>query len=131
MKEGATGLSPAGALGTGRPRTKEEIWLSALIVRLNELFVTDGLTDSDLINYARTIADKVLENAHVMNQVANNSPEQVMLGDFPGAVDDAVIDANERHQNQMMQYLNNREIQAGFQRVVLEILKAMNLAAGE
>ncbi|MEZ4676100.1 MAG: type I restriction endonuclease [Caldilineaceae bacterium] len=128
VKEGATGLSPAGALGTGRPRNKEEILLSELIVRLNELFITDGLTNSDLINYAQTIADKVLENTHVMNQVTNNSPEQVMLGDFPGAVDDAVIDANESHQNQMMQYLNNREIQAGFQRVVLELLKAMKVA---
>jgi len=131
IKEGASGLSAAGALGTGRPRAKEEIWLSQLIVRLNELFVTDGLTDRDLINYAQLIADKIAENSRVMTQVDNNSPEQVMLGDFPSAVDDAVIDANDIHQNQMMQYLNNRALQAGFQRVVLDLLKAMKASEAE
>ena len=131
VQEGATGLSPAGALGTGRPHTKEEIWLSQLIVRLNELFITDGLTDRDLINYARTIADKVMENAHVMHQVANNAPAQIMLGDFPSAVDDAVIDANASHQNQMTQYLNNPATQAGFRRLVLELVQAMKAAEGE
>ncbi len=129
VKEGAIGLSAAGALGTGRPRTKEAIWLSQLIVRLNEIFITDGLTERDLINYAYTIADKVLENAHVMHQVANNAPAQVMLGDFPGAVDDAVIGANESHQRQMMQYLNNPATQAGFQRLVLEIVQAISAQA--
>lgn len=116
---------------TGKPRNKQEAWLSQIITRLNEIFITDGLTDKDLINYAYTIADKVLENAHVMHQVANNAPEQVMLGDFPGAVDDAVIGANESHQTQMMQYLNNQVTQAGFQRLVLEIVQAIRAAEAE
>jgi len=128
LKEGATGLYATTDLGTGKPRDKQAAWLSQIIGRLNEIFITDGLTDKDLINYAYTIADKVLENAHVMHQVANNAPDQVMLGDFPSAVDDAVIDANVRHQTQMMQYLNNQATQAGFQRLVLDILKAIKAA---
>ena len=66
-----------------------------------------------------------------MHQVANNATEQVMLGDFPGAVDDAVIEANERHQIQMMQYLNNPATQASFQRLVLELVQAIKVAEGE
>jgi type I restriction enzyme R subunit len=131
LKDGATGLYATTDLGTGKASDKQEVWLSQIIARLNEIFITDGLTDKDLINYAYTIADKVRENAHVMHQVANNATEQVMLGDFPGAVDDAVIEANERHQIQMMQYLNNPATQASFQRLVLELVQAIKVAEGE
>ena len=131
LKEGATGLNATTDLGTGKPRNKQAAWLSQIIARLNEIFITDGLSDKDLINYAYTIADKVLENAHVMYQVANNATEQIMLGDFPSAVDDAVIGANESHQTQMMQYLNNPATQAGFQRLVLELVQAIRAQAAE
>ena len=124
VKEGETGLSPATELGTGTPRSKEEEWLSQIITRLNELFITDGLTDNDLINYAHAIRDKVSENKSVMHQIANNSAEQALLGDFAGALDDAVMESGEAHHNQMMQYLNSKELQAGFQRVVFEMLLA-------
>lgn len=40
------------------------------------------------------------------------------------APDDAVMGSGEAHQNQMMQYLNSKELQAGFQRVVFEMLIA-------
>ena len=124
-KEGATtGLHPVTDLGTGKPRSKEEEWLSQIISRLNDLFVTDGLTDQDLINYAYTIRDKVRENESVMNQIANNSAEQALLGDFPGVMDEAVMESSEAHQTQMMQYLNSKELQAGFQRVVFDMLLA-------
>ncbi len=93
-----------------KPRSKKEEWLSQIIARLNELFVTDELTDNDLINYVFTIRDKVKENERVMHQLANNSPEQALLGDFAGAVDEAVMGSSEAHQNQMAQYLNSPEL---------------------
>ena len=76
--------------------------MSHIISRLNELFVTDKLTDKDLYNYAQTITDKLSENESVMNQLANNSPELALLGDFPGAMDEAVMVSAEAHQDQMM-----------------------------
>jgi len=125
VKEGAeTGLYATGDVGTGKARSKEEQWLSQIIIRLNELFVTDGLTEQDLINYAYTIRDKVSENDRVMHQIANNSAEQALLGDFAGALDDAVMESSDAHQSQMMQYLNSKELQAGFQRVVFDMLLA-------
>jgi type I restriction enzyme R subunit len=124
VAEGGDGLYTADALGTGKPRSKEEEWLSQIISRLNELFITDGLSDRDLINYARTIRDKISENERVMQQIANNSAEQALLGDFAGALDDAVLASSEAHQSQMMQYLNSKELQVGFQRVVFDTLLA-------
>src|SRR5690606_34816795 len=43
VKEAPGGLSPASALGSGKARDKKEEFLSQIIQRLNELFVTDGL----------------------------------------------------------------------------------------
>ncbi len=124
VKEGAEGLEPGDAMGTGKAKSKEEIWLSQLIARLNELFVTDNLTDGDLINYAYTLRDKVGENESVMQQIRNNAPEQALLGDFAGAMDDAVMASGEAHKEQMMQYLNNKQLAAGVQRVVFDLLLA-------
>ena len=97
--------------------------MSQIISRLNELFITAQLTDKDLVNYVYTIRDKVSENKLVMMQIANNTPEQAMLGDFPKAVDDAVMDSSEVHQNQMMQLLSDPLKAAGFARVVFDLLK--------
>ena len=131
VKEGAdTGLYAASDLGTGKARSKEEELLSQIIQRLNELFMTDGLTEGDMVNYAYTIRDKVAENERVMNQISNNSPEQALLGDFAGALDAAVMDSGEAHQNQMMQYLNSPEVQGGFQRIVFDLLLAQRSAKG-
>ena len=124
VKEGGEGLFGGSDIGKGKPRSKKEEWLSQIIARLNELFITDGLTDQDLINYAYTIRDKVSENELVMNQIANNSPEQALLGDFAGALDEAVMNSSEVHQNQMTQYLNNPELQEKFQRVIFDLLLA-------
>jgi type I restriction enzyme, R subunit len=124
VKEGPSGLEPASALGSGKARDMQEAFLSQIIQRLNELFETDNLTDADMLSYAETIRDKVAENAAVMHQLANNAPEQAFLGDFPTAMDDAVMASGQAHQNQMMQYLNNRDIAEGFQRLVFEMLLA-------
>ncbi len=59
-----------------------------------------------------------------MHQVANNSPEQALRGDFAGAVDDAVMSSSEAHQNQMTQYLNSPELQVKLQRLILDMLLA-------
>jgi type I restriction enzyme R subunit len=116
-------LQPGSELGSAKAKDKKEEFLSQILARLNELFITDGLSDKDLISYAHTIRDKICENKGVMHQIRNNSPEQAMLGDFPKAIDDAVMDSSEAHQNQMMQYLSNPEVAKGFARVVFDLIR--------
>jgi type I restriction enzyme R subunit len=116
-------LEPGEGLGTAKPKDKHEEFISQIISRLNELFITDHLTELDLVNYVNTIRDKVSENALVMKQIANNSTEQAMLGDFSKAVDDAVMDSSDAHNNQMMQLLSNPAKAAGFAKVVFDLLK--------
>lgn len=74
-------------------------------------------------HYAYTIRDKVSENERVMNQIANNSSEQAMLGDFNKALDDAVLDSNDAQQNQMMQLLSDPTRATRFAKIVFDLLK--------
>ncbi|MFK0571366.1 hypothetical protein [Endozoicomonas sp.] len=52
-----------------------------------------------------------------------NTAEQALPGDFPKAIDDAVMDSNDAQQAMMMQYLSNPEVARGFARVVFDMLK--------
>ncbi|WP_444886626.1 type I restriction endonuclease subunit R [Microbulbifer sp. JMSA008] len=115
-------LVPGDGLGTAKPKDPKEEFLSQLIERLNELFITDQLTDGDLVNYAYTVRDKVSENQQVMEQLANNTAEQALLGGFSKAVDDAILESNDAHQNQMMQLLSDPEKIKQFSRLVFDLL---------
>ena len=115
-------LEPGEGLGTARPNDKKEEFLSQIISRLNEIFVADQLSDKDMVNYAYTIRDKVSENDIVMQQIENNSAEQALLGDFSKAIDDAIMDSNSAHQNQMIQLLSDPKKAASFARVVFDLL---------
>lgn len=125
LQEDAEGseLQPSDDLGSAKPKDKKAEFLSQVIERLNGIFVTDNLTNNDLVNYAHTIKDKMRENAVVMSQVANNSPEQAMLGDFPKAVDNAIMDSAQAHEEQMMQLLSNPEKAKQFSKLIFELIK--------
>ncbi|NNS06925.1 DEAD/DEAH box helicase family protein [Erwinia sp. JH02] len=116
-------LHPSNDVGTAKPKDKKEEFMSHILARLNELFITDNLTDKDMVNYAFSVRDKLSENKSVMTQIANNTREQAMLGDFPKAIDDAVMDSSEAQQEMMMQYLSSPELARGFARVVFDMLK--------
>jgi type I restriction enzyme R subunit len=47
-----------------------------------------------------------------------------MLGDFVSALDDAILDSGDAHQNQMMQLLSNPERNKGFAKLMFELLKS-------
>lgn len=122
-------LEPGDALGSAKAKDKIEEFLSQIVTRLNELFVTDELTEADMVNYAYTVRDKVKENVVVMHQLANNSAEQAMLGDFPKAIDDAILSSSDAHQNQMLQLLADPNRAERFSKLIFELLQ--NTARGD
>ncbi len=128
IKEGSSEyqLEPNESLGTAKAKDKKEEFLSQIITRLNELFITDNLTNKDLVNYAYTIRDKISENERVMIQMANNSPEQAMKGDFTQAIDDAIMDSQEAHKEQMLQLLSDPKRHHQFVKVIFDMLQDRN-----
>jgi type I restriction enzyme, R subunit len=115
-------LAPGTEFGSGRGRDKKLEPLSQIIARMNDLFAAENLSDADLLSYASTIAGKIQENAGVMAQVRNNSAEQAMLGDFPKAVEEAVLGSGDAHHELMTQFLASKPLQNGFARLLLEML---------
>ncbi|RZG04818.1 type I restriction endonuclease subunit R [Pseudoalteromonas sp. CO348] len=124
LKEGTPEykLEPSSDVGSAKAKDKKEEFMSNILARLNEVFITDNLTDKDMVNYAFTVRDKLTENDAVMTQIANNTREQAMLGDFPQAIDDAILGSSEAHQEQMMQLLSDPSKTAQFARVVFDML---------
>lgn len=105
------------SLGGGRFKDQEFEFLSVIIARLNDLFAGE-FSDEDVLNYANTIADKVRENTVVMEQLKNNAPGQVLIGDFPNAV----IDSMDIHENLAKQLLEDEHKAANFGKLLMELL---------
>lgn len=95
--------------------------LSAVLGHMNALFEGE-LTDEDMINYANTIKDKVLENDKVVEQVTNNTKEQAMMGGFAEAINTAVIESLDVHQDLAKQVLGKDRIRDGFADIVYELI---------
>lgn len=119
---GTYGLKPGEGVGSAKARDRKEEFLSQIIARLNEIFVTDNLTDGDQLSYAYKVRDKVKENDKVMSQLASNSEEQAMLGDFPRALEDAIIESNEADENQTMQLLTDPKKAKYFAKLMYDLL---------
>ena len=115
-------LEPANDLGTAKAKDKKEDFLSQILRRVNDLFVTDNLTDQDMINYAYTVADKMAENTRMMTQIHNNPREQAMLGEFDTALDDAVLESNAAHMEQMTQLMSDPAKMKQFAHIIYDVL---------
>ena len=115
-------LEPGEGAGSGRPKDPKEEFLSQIVARLNEIFLMDELTDKDVVSFAHTVVNKVSEDERAMEQYRNNTREQVMLGDFPKAVDDAVIGSGEAQRNQMMQLLSDPDKAKDFTSLIYDLM---------
>ncbi|GAB2997886.1 type I restriction endonuclease subunit R [Psychrosphaera aestuarii] len=115
-------LSPTKEGSGATPKDAQTELLNEIISRMNDLFVEDGLTEGDMLNYANTIAGKVSENDTVMDQLRNNTKEQAMLGAFPESINDAVIQSMGIHENMAMKVLSNEAVAKGFAELMFDVL---------
>jgi type I restriction enzyme R subunit len=58
----------------------------------------------------------------VMQQVVNNTKEQAMMGGFAKAINDAVIDSLDAHQNLATQVLNEDRVRKGLADIVYQLI---------
>ncbi|CRL11961.1 Type I restriction enzyme EcoR124II R protein [Phaeobacter italicus] len=133
--DAAEGLEPGSGLGSGKAKDKKEEFLSQIIQRLNEVFAGEGLTEDDMVSYFHTIKSKVHANAPVMKQIKKNTREQIMLGDYPLAVDDALFESSEAHQKQFLKLMKDPEQLDRFKRLLLDMvlhdIQSVNAAPGK
>ncbi len=89
---------------------------------MNNIKISLYESDGDVLSYARTITGKVSENETILLQVANNTKEQAMMGGFADAINDAVIDSLDVHQNLATQVLNEDRIKRGLADIVYGLI---------
>jgi type I restriction enzyme R subunit len=99
-------LAPITAVGTGVIREPEGIDLEELVKKFNELLSGD-LTDNDLVDFPRTIANKVLENDELRMQAQNNPKENFKHGKYKEALQDAIIESLDTQGNIASQILSD------------------------
>ena len=119
--EGNATLEPISEVGSGIAKDPEKEFLSHIVQKINSLF-EGNFTDDDVLNYARTIKDKVMENNKVVDQVKNNTKEQAMLGGFEIAINDAVISSLDAHQSMATQVLSQDKVRDGLANIVYELI---------
>ena len=120
LQEGGGELEAGGGSGTGKPKDPKEELLSKVINRLNEVFAGEDFTDKDKVNFMNTIWDKVTENEIVVKQFTNNSVDQIMLGGYPNAAEDAMFDARGTFEDMTMHLLSNPNQFKQFIRLMLD-----------
>jgi type I restriction enzyme R subunit len=111
------------------PRDPEKELLSKIVGQMNLLFEGE-LSESDMLSYAQTIKEKVMQNDKVTEQVNNNSKEQAMMGGFAEAINDAVIDSLDVHQNLASQVLGEKKVLKGLANIVYELMVKVNQQSG-
>ncbi|CDT86978.1 Type III restriction enzyme res subunit [Vibrio coralliirubri] len=114
---------PAAKEGSGAaPKDPKTEFLNEIIERMNDLFIEDGLSENDMLNYANTIAGKISENDTVMDQLRSNTKEQAMLGEFPNSINNAVIESMDVHNDMAMKLLSNEAVAKGFAGLMFDVL---------
>ena len=104
------------------PKDPKTELLNEIIQRMNDLFIEDGLSENDMLNYANTIAGKISENEMVMDQLRSNTKEQAMLGQFPESINNAIIESMDVHNEMAMKLLSNEAIAKGFAGLMFDVL---------
>ncbi|MAC46768.1 MAG: restriction endonuclease subunit R [Oceanospirillum sp.] len=115
-------LSPSKESSGAAPKDPKTELLNDIIARMNDLFIEDGLSENDMLNYANTIAGKVSENEVVMDQLRSNTKEQAMLGQFPESINEAVIESMGVHDKMAMKLLSNEAVAKGFAGLMFDVL---------
>ncbi|BDX01731.1 type I restriction-modification system, restriction (R) subunit [Marinomonas pontica] len=114
---------PTAKEGAGAvPKDPKTELLNEIIERMNDLFIEDGLSENDMLNYANTIAGKISENDTVMDQLRSNTKEQAMLGEFPNSINNAVIESMGVHNDMAMKLLSNEAVAKGFAGLMFDVL---------
>ncbi|WP_299011738.1 DEAD/DEAH box helicase family protein [uncultured Shewanella sp.] len=121
-EEPASYLAPSKEGSGAAPKDPKTELLNEIIERMNDLFIEDGLSENDMLNYANTIMGKVSENEVAMDQVSSNTKEQAMLGEFPTSINDAVIESMDVHNDMAMKLLSNEAVAKGFAGLMFDVL---------
>jgi len=103
------------------PKDPKTEFLNEIIERMNDLFIEDDLSENDMLSYAQALFGKVQDDEVTMDQVKNNTKEQAMLGQFPEAIQTAIIESMETHNTMAMRALSDSAVKEGLASIVFDM----------
>lgn len=117
-------LDPEKPIPSGAMEKKKEL-LSEIIESLNELF-NGELSENDAIErierFGLSLGPEIFKNEEVANQMkAGNSKEQIMLGDYPRALEEAIMKTLETNNELSSKLLSNQKFMDQFARSMLNV----------
>ena len=89
LEEGP-GVRPPGGGGGGEPEDDEHKLLSEILDALSGILGTD-IPQEQQRRHLEGIVEEVLQNERIRRELASNSEDKVMVGNFPKAVESAVL----------------------------------------
>ena len=122
--DGGKDLNPVTSIGGHTPKDKKSELLSEILAQMNDLFAGEDLSDGDRIVWFNKIVAKVSENERAVDQVANNSEEQAALGEFPDAVQSAVIESMNVQNSMDMDFLSKPDTAKQVVSLVYQMMRA-------
>ncbi|KER02355.1 hypothetical protein [Photorhabdus temperata] len=120
LQEGGEGLKGITSVGGSTSQRPKDL-LSHILEQMNDLFGAET-TEGDKLTWLYGAATKVSENESVMAQLLNNSVDQIMHGDFPHAVENAVIESMGAFEKHSHAYLSDPNIARLANQFILEVL---------
>lgn len=116
-------LRPLTELGSGKPHDPEQVLLTQVVSKMNDLF--EGVTDTDLLPFALHISGKMLENETLAKQAAANTKEQFDASpDFKDAMIQSVADGFDSYSDMAKQVLNSPKVQEGLAALLGDLVYA-------
>ena len=126
-EEPAPYLAPSKEGSGAVPKDPKTEFLNEIIERMNDLFLGDGLSENDMLSYAQTLFGKVQDDEVTMDQVKNNTKEQAMLGQFPEAIQTAIIESMDTHNTMAMKALSDDTVKNGLANIIFDMfMKGLN-----
>lgn len=114
-------MAAYGEVGAGKAHDPEMVKLFELIEQLNLIFEGE-LSDSDLVNYAYAVRDKLMENDTLRAQAQNNTKKQFdESDDLHEAILTAVEDQNEVNNDLARQILSDPRKRDAFLRMMRDL----------
>lgn len=117
-------LDPDKVADGGALDKKKEL-LSEIIASLNELFNED-ISEKDalekILSFGMSLEPEIMKNEDVINQMkAGNTKEQIMLGDYPKVLSDAILQTTNTNQDLSGKLLSNPNFMDQFARSMLKV----------
>lgn len=110
-----------GEIGTGAAHDPERVKLQDLIEQLNMIFEGE-LSDTDLVNYAYSVRDKLLENETLRTQARNNTKKQFDESDeLQDAILTAVENQNAVNRDLAKQVMSDEKTRDAFLQIIRDL----------